>query len=211
MLSLEIGDTISIAENTEFKAGYGDSGSKNTKIGQLQMVYLFLSLEDKISNEGLEKLHNLVSKMKLSKEDEDSIIETSEKILSKSFDKDDRFDVIYEGIIGIVESYFRWADKKAEQKQALWLLINSAYCDGNYTFDKKRLLRTIMRKFNIDNSVLAEMEDTAETLLDLENHRTWIKKASAEYGYDYIDSVIKELDKNKVELANNISLVMSIG
>jgi hypothetical protein len=149
--------------------------------------------------------------MKLSKEDIDSSIEECENILAKSFDAEDRFDVVLKAIINIGDSTFGWISRDAERIQCLWLLVNCAYYDGKYSSDEKRLLRNISRDWEIrDNvAVLSEMEDTAETLLDLVKYKEWIQTTN--YPYKHIDGVVKELDKNQQELAHNISLLMSIG
>jgi hypothetical protein len=188
-----------------------DSKSVYTRRAQLKIVYLFLSLEEKISNDDLEKLTQFASQMKLSKEDVDYFIKECEDILSKSFDLEDRFDVVRKAIFDIGNSSFDLNGKEAERIQCLWLLVNCAYYDGKYSLNERKLLRNISREWKIrDNvTVLSEMEDTAETILDLVDHKKWIKTTN--YSYDYIDGVVKELDKNQQELAANISLMMSIG
>jgi hypothetical protein len=188
-----------------------DSKSRETKIGQLKIVYFFLSLEEKISDDGLERLNQLASQMKLSKEDIDSSVEECESTLSQSFDAEDRFDVVRKAIIDTGDSLFGWISKDAEKIQCLWLLVNCAYYDGKYSLNERRLLRNISREWEIkDNvTVLLEMENTAETFFDLIKHKEWIKTTN--YPYNYIDGVVKELDKNQQELTNNISLLMSIG
>jgi len=181
-------------------------GSIGTRIDQVKSVYLFMSLEGEISKDNEVRIKELANDLKLSISEFPSIVRACENIIGLSFDNDDRFDTILEHLVK-----FGKEKSESEKVQILWLLVNCAFYDGEYNQNKKRFLRKLSRLWEIENNVviLSEMEDTAETLLDLEKHKEWIKTTN--YPYDYTHSVVEELDKNKQELANNISLLVSIG
>jgi hypothetical protein len=175
----------------------------------LKVAYFFLSVERPISETDIKKIDELGSTVEGYDGIRKSLFNECEKVLSQSFDDTDRFDVIMEGILKTGNASFAGLPKEAEQKRCLWILVNLALYDGVYSETEKKLIRSLMRKWEIDKSILIEMEDSAETLIEVDKHRSWIKTTN--YPYDYVDSVVKEMDKNQHELANNISLLMSIG
>ena len=179
---------------------------QKTKTDQLKMVYLFMSIEDKINQENMDQINLLAKDMILSADNVKSAIDACEGILGKAFDKDDRFDLILKNIYD-----FGKGKIEAEKRQTLWMLVNCAFKDGEYSSNERRMLRNLTRDWEIEDNVtvLTEMEDTAEALLALEKHKEWIKTTN--YSYEHIHSVVEELDKNKQELAENISLLASIG
>jgi len=176
------------------------------KEGQVKMVYLFMSLDGGINEENLVRFNQLTNEMEILGDSREKVIVECEKILGKTFDKEDRIGLIYQSI-------FNWgkSNKETEKIQSLWLLVDSAFFGGIYTSDEKRILRNLSRDWEIEDNVavLLEMEDTAETILELEKHREWLKTTN--YPYDYIRSYDDELEKNKKELVENISLIVCIG
>jgi hypothetical protein len=175
----------------------------------LKIAYFFLSVDRPINETDIKKIDELGNGIEEYAKIKEAIFGECDKALSQSFDDDDRFDVVLEGILKAEKtSSVGWVEK-AVQKKCLWVLVNLAFYDGSYTENEKRLIRSLMRKWEIDKSILVEMEDSAETLVDLDRHRTWIKTTN--YPYEHLDAVVKELDKNQHELVNNISLLMSIG
>jgi hypothetical protein len=175
----------------------------------LKAAYFFLSLDRPISEADIKKIDELGSNVEGYSGIKKSIFNECEKILSRSLDDNDRFDVIMEEILKTGNASFVDLPKEAGQKRCLWILVNLALYDGMYSENEKKIIRSLMRKWEIDKSILIEMEDSAETLVEVDKNRSWIKTTN--YPYDYVDSVVKEMDKNQHELTNNISLLMSIG
>jgi hypothetical protein len=168
--------------------------------GKLKIIYLFLSLEKTIDSRGIEKFKEAGKVFDGFDDAKEEIIKDCNSLIAQSFDNEDRFDVISEGICKIAELCFY--SNSSIQKECLWSLVNLAFYDGDYSDTERKLLRTLMRKWGIDKSVLLEMEDTAETLVALDTHRNWIK--STHYSYDYINSIVIELDKNQDEITKNL-------
>jgi hypothetical protein len=197
-------------------AGKVRIGGEEDMLPVLKVAYLFLSLDNKVDKTALRKIDELGNDMDNYSDKKDKIIGECEDLISQSFDSTDRYDVIFEGINKIVgnssnQPFGLLGHPKdyVDKKQCLWILVNLAYFDGSYTDSERKLIRALVRKWEIDKSILIEMEDTAETLIELNKHKTWIKTTN--YPYDYVAGVIKEMDKNQEELSSNISLLMSIG
>jgi hypothetical protein len=179
---------------------------------KLKIAYLFLAIDGQTDEALLSNFDLLGQKFDDFASARGKIIRWGKQSLTQSIDGKDRDDVISEKIIKLADpqpySYpVHFAKDKAECKQCLWMLVNLAWHDGGCSDKKKKLLRTLMRKWNIDKSVLLEMEDTAETLSILDHYRTWVKTTEEPYGF--IDAVVKELDKNQQEIAENIADLVS--
>jgi len=180
--------------------------SEKSRIDQLKMVYLLMSIGGDISHDDLECIKQLAKDMDLPKDILWSTIDECKEILGKFFDEDRRQNLVYENIYSLGKE-----KNKSERVLSLWLLVDTAFYDEEYSKEEKRLIRKLAGNWEIKDhdSIIIEMEDTADALLDLEKYKEWIKTAN--YPYDYTNSVVEELDKNKQELANNIALIASIG
>jgi hypothetical protein len=175
--------------------------------GKQKICYLFLSLDEPMTKANLLKFTLMGENFSGFKESKEAIIAECNRVISKSIDSDDRYDAISEGIEKIVDSMY---PNNVEKKQLLWMLETLAWYDGTCTANEKKLIRTLMRKWeDIDSSVLIEMEDAAETLVAVDNYRSWIQTTSE--SYSVIDSVIKELDKNQKEIGDNIAYTINLG
>jgi hypothetical protein len=198
-------------------------------VGLFKIAYLFLSLEGEIDKEGLKKFDMLGEKYSNWDAERGDIIGQCKKILSEVPGQANRLLSILGEInevahTSLTESpllpiigglglgfglYNLGKPSQSKRKNCLWVLVNLAFYDNQYTANEKQLISNLALKWSIDKSVLSEMEDTAETLIDLDNHRTWIK--TTKDSYDYINSVVTELDKNQNELTKNLSEIINIG
>lgn len=75
-------------------------------------------------------------------------------------------DDIEQNIADMIDgTYFDYEEKVS----LVWLLVNMAYADGNCDDTEKDLLQYVFDEAEIeDESILMELEDTAETLLAIE-------------------------------------------
>lgn len=194
---------------------------------KLKICYLFLSLEEPMTEANLLKFTQMGENFSGFEESKDAIIAECNQVIDESSDSDERYDVVIARKINkLVDSMFDYSSggmftaivaagfgnktmtRETEQKQLLWMLESLAWYDGKCTANEKRIIRDFMSKWGIDKSVLLEMEDTAETLFMLDNYRTWIKTTGE--SYDYVNSVIQELDKNQKDISDNIAYTINL-
>jgi hypothetical protein len=171
-----------------------------------KICHLFLSLDEPMTDANLLKFTQMGENFSGFKESKDAIIGECNRVVGQSIDGDDRYDVISDGINKIVDSMYM---NDPEKKQLLWMLESLAWYDGKCTAGEKKFIRTLARKWEMDKSLLFEMEDTAETLVALDNYRNWIRTTGE--SYDFINSVIQELDKNQKEIGDNIAYTINLG
>jgi hypothetical protein len=173
-----------------------------------KICYLFLSLDEPMTEAHLLKFTKMGENFSGFTESKDGIIAECNRVIGKSIDSDDRYDVISEEIIKIADLLYIPGQFVKEKKQRLWMLETIAWYDGTCTVNEKKLIRALMRKWEIDPSVLVEMEDTAETLVALDNYRNWIQTKEP---YLFVDSVVKALDKNQTEIGGHIAYTINLG
>ena len=181
-------------------------GSIDTKIDQLKMIIFFTSIEEDNWQNNLPRIKQLAEDMNLSKKDIDSTIEYCEKSITETINKD--------FLPGVLRSKITDLGKEKEnifKIQSLWLLVNCAYYEGICSTRKKEVLINLTIDWSLPNAdtLLLEMEETVVTLTDIKKYKEWIK--STNYPYDYIHSIVAELEKSEQELAQNITLIASIG
>jgi hypothetical protein len=180
---------------------------------KLKIAYLFLSLGAgcPISDNNCTRFDQLGQNYTGFSDNRRSIISKCNEIINRAIDQNDLYDVISEGIVEQANYSFNTfdSDYDVNTKQCLWLLVNLAFHDGTYTDNEKKIIRSLMRKWNIDKSILLEMEETAETLFDLDKYRYWMETRNEPYSV--IKSYVQELDKNQNELSSNISDLINVG
>lgn len=94
------------------------------------------------------------------------------------------------------------------QANLLWTLINLGYADKTYTLSERKVVRHLARIWNINKNLVAEFEDTADTILLLTNQQTWLKTESG-WGYDKINERLKEIDKQVELMSKNLETSIS--
>ncbi|MCM1128365.1 MAG: TerB family tellurite resistance protein [Alistipes senegalensis] len=94
-----------------------------------------------------------------------------------------------------------------EQKRyLLWILVNIAYADGEYAAAERELLRYAAKEMEMDESLVLEMEDSAETLLALKEKEKWM--AGRKTGQANLEKNIK---KDWDDVTNSIHALVLIG
>lgn len=111
----------------------------------------------------------------------ESIVSECKAQLGKVIDSGDYYDVVQEGVEEAILLRDATADSFVTPKLLVWDLLTIAYSDENYDESERRLLKYIVRKFNIDSSLFLEMENTLQTLMDIEREINWIKTTSRPY------------------------------
>lgn len=57
---------------------------------------------------------------------------------------------------------------------ALWTLLNLAYADGKYSEPEKEVIQHLIKRWNTDPRVVAELNDTLDTISLLTQQKIWL-------------------------------------
>ncbi len=123
------------------------------------------------------------------------IISECKAQMDKVIDPEDYYDVIQDGVEEAILIPDTTADSFITPKLLVWDLLTIAYSDEKYDEKERKLLKYIVRKFNIDAAIFLEMENTLQTLMDLEKELNWIKTTNKPYLT--IEAHVNELQDRK--------------
>ena len=101
--------------------------------------------------------------------------------LSKVIDQEDYYDVVQDGVEEAILIPDKTTDSFITPKLLVWNLLTLAYSDEKYDDLERKLIKYIVRKFNIDSTVFLEMENSLVTLMDIEKETNWIKTTNKPY------------------------------
>jgi hypothetical protein len=188
--------------------------------------YLFMSIDKKPDPDRIVRLDDLfgLSEDACTDEDEtaieekrearDAITNECDKFLS-SLDTSDRYDIVADVIDKFIDnedslncvigSSYRTFDgtgcsgKLSGAPYILWDLVCLVIEDADYnTGNKKRLLKHLMRKWDIEASVLPKLETAARAFTSIEKEREKLKASDAPYRE--VTEALTTLDEREAEL-----------
>ena len=161
---------------------------------------VFHSEEEKFDEIGLQMDPNFA-------EHKEQIVSVCKAQLDKVIDSDDYYDVVQDGVEEAILIPNPSADSFITPKLLVWDLLTIAYSDEQYNEKERRLLKYIVRKFNIDSTIFIEMESSLQTLMDIEKETNWIKTTNRPYLT--IEAQVNELaDRRNVIFESVKDLIM---
>jgi hypothetical protein len=144
----------------------------------------------------------------------DAVVRECEKFLENLRD-DERYDVIQDEIDRFIEgedghnlqcaiggsyrtfSTFGGQNRLDGGNYRLWDLVKLAVFDDDYEGNKKRLLKHLARKWNLDGTVLPALEDAAKTLTAVARERREL--AESDRPFREVKSLLLELETREQE------------
>ena len=161
---------------------------------------VFHSEEEKFDEIGLQMDPNFA-------EHKEQIVSACKAQLDKVIDSEDYYDVVQDGVEEAILIPNQSADSFITPKLLVWDLLTIAYSDEKYDEKERRLLKYIVRKFNIDSTIFLEMESSLQTLMDIEKETNWIKTTNRPYLT--IEAQVNELaDRRNVIFESVKDLIM---
>lgn len=177
---------------------------------QLKIFNLFLMADGRIAAGEKEKLNAIYDAMKVEQREREKIEKDCEEVLYEALHVDGTDDNA-EHIIRIIKkpySFFHIGldEKRSEQVNTIWNLINLGYSDNNYSVPEKKIVDALSEFWLIDKKVVEELEDSAETLVTLYSQREWIKTTNK--SYDEIHRFIENIENDINQVSRNIELAI---
>jgi hypothetical protein len=107
------------------------------------------------------------------------------------------FDSGYSALLQVYSAFGR-CDKLEGGNCRLWDLVRLVVFDGDYNGNKRRLLKHLARKWDIDGSVLPRMEDAAKTLAAIERERRELSESDRPFRE--VTALLLELETREKEI-----------
>lgn len=189
--------------------------SDGEKLKQMKIYYLFMHADGESSLPEKHYLDDILAKSDLPTESArefQAYCKQTASVLSAETSKS-----VIEKIDGILGekstrprglSFFETLDcDKILQAQTIWTLINLGYADSEYSEAEKRVVDHLVQRWSLDPVLVAEFNDTADTILALTLQKEWVRK-TARPSAD-IDLMIQELDQNIASMLVNVEISIS--
>ena len=184
------------------------------KLQQLKICFLFMHADGESSPSVTKYLNNIVSKGNLSKESLQEFQAFCGQMTLKMSTGNSKTviseidELLGEKRSGLLSFAFGSIDgSKTMQAQTIWTLINLGYADSEYSEPEKQVVDHLIKRWEMDQILVAEFNDTANTILALTLQKQWVQNTSKPY--TDINNIIQELDRNIASMFANVETSIS--
>lgn len=184
------------------------------KLQQLKICFLFMHADGESSPSETKYLNNIVSKGNLSKESLQEFQAFCGQMTLKMSTGNSKTviseidELLGEKRSGLLSFAFGSIDgSKTMQAQTIWTLINLGYADSEYSEPEKQVVDHLIKRWEMDQILVAEFNDTANTILALTLQKQWVQNTSKPY--TDINNIIQELDRNIASMFANVETSIS--
>lgn len=158
---------------------YKHYDSPFTNEGKAALVYLFLHINGKPSSEAVENYYEVCKVLEIS-ETERKLAEESVSHLNLDQSTDNTMVVVKKLPLYIVSRKRRYFEsdevfEASEKAQMIWLLINLAYADDEYSWPEKKAIKYLAQYWRMSDVVVKSLEDSAETLNKLYEQKAYLE------------------------------------
>lgn len=181
---------------------------------QLKIYYLFMLADGKCSMDEKAKFTALCKSMGIDDDDQKEVVDSCEHSIQVS-ENDNSAKVIVEiskllANEGNRNMYFSSGSlnqNKNMQVETIWRLINLGYADVEYSEAERKVVSFLSAYWGIDALTLADLNDTADTVLALTRQKEWLKTTNKPY--DVVSENIAEIDAAISRMAKNVEILIS--
>ena len=181
--------------------------SETEKLQQLKICSLFMYADGESSPSEVKYLDDIIAKGNLPK----AVIEDFYTFCGKISLKlpTGTAKAVISEIDELLREIGPWGinESKTMQAQTIWTLINLGYADSEYSEAEKTVVKHLVKRWEMDPALVAELNDTAETILALTLQKEWIQTTSKPY--TVIHGIIQELERNLASMFANVEISIS--
>jgi len=148
----------------------------------MKVFYYLMAVDGEIFHNEEDKFDEIGAQL-----DPDFLIHREEIInecrlqLNKVIDAGDYYDVVQDGVEEAILIPDESKNGFITPKLLVWDLLTIAHSDEQYDEKERKLIKYIVRKLNVDATIFLEMENTIQTLSDIERETNWIKTTNRPY------------------------------
>ena len=185
-----------VSENSKSNAHGEEKPEMISAKSAVQIIYYLMSADGRIRSEEEENFDLIGRELYPKYQDtRDAIIHECQAQLNKVIDPEDYAEVLGEGIDLALDQSRSDEETCISPKLLLWDLLTVAYSDHQYDEAERRVIKSIVRKMNIDKTVFLEMESSIMTIMEVEREIAWLK--TTDKPYLTIEAMINKLTERK--------------
>lgn len=164
-----------------------------------KFIAIIKESNDSISDMGKEEI----------REELDEFVEMCNQRLETAIDEDEYFEVIKERIDEIKDESARdWSSYDSiEASGLIWNLLSIAVSDKEYSEVEKKLIRYMVRKFQVDKTVYLEMENAMKAIQDINKEIDFLKQSDKPY--TLIESMIGTLSERQKVIFDSVKVLIT--
>lgn len=172
------------------------------EVKQVEMdkfIAILKESDDSISDMGKEAI----------REELDKFVEMCNQRLETAIDEDEYFEIIKERIDEMMDEAVRdWSSYDSiEASGLIWNLLCIAASDKEYSEIEKKLIRYIVRKFQVDKTVYLEMENAMKAIQDISKEIDYLKRSDKPYMM--IESMIGTLSERQTVIFESVKVLIT--
>lgn len=178
---------------------------ENNTTEEGKLYYLFMMADGEVAYSE-EKIFNQICKeLEIESETKEKIIENCKDKVKES---KDLFSVIVREKID-EEAGSNWFGLRDASSLAriIWNLIDLGYADSTYSDEEKKIVNYLVNKWSVDEEILQEFVDTADTMLALSKQKEWLLSVFPK-GLER-DKKEKQMDEQIKEMLEDVKLTIS--
>lgn len=174
--------------------------------GALKIIYYLMAVDKEIKDMELEEFISIGEEMDVhfAQYKDRLIAELNQEI--QQFEIEDFDDGLHDLTRDTLKETVNHKDATIPIKLLLWDIIAIIYRDEEVRIEEKKLLHYVSKQLSIEKSVVLEMENTAKTMIVLENEKNWLKSTNQQFLI--IENGLKELTKRQAALMQGIQALV---
>lgn len=185
---------------------------ETTESLMLKIYYLYMLVDGACTENELTRFHEICDAMEVTDDIKKEVIDYGNSIIDDEESNREGAvirtinELLSESGMNSYSAYSLNHDKKTQAK-VIWTFINLGYSDNEYSKSEKTVVSYFAYTWEVENTIIKEMLDTAETILVLIRQKEWLKTTNKPY--DVIHSGIANIDNKIGQLFGNIEIVIS--
>ena len=130
----------------------------------------------------------------------DEIIDECEKQMKTIIDDEDYYEVILEGVDKILSAQIGDIERGVSVRLLIWNMLVIAFSNKNYSSFERKLIKHIVRVWNMDRTVFLEMEQIIKTHADIMAELEYTNQSNRPYSE--VRPIVDELERRQKVVLN---------
>ena len=130
----------------------------------------------------------------------DEIIDECEKQMKAIIDDEDYYEVILEGVDKALSAQIGESENGVSVRFLIWNMLVIAFSNKNYSSFERKLIKHIVRVWNMDRTVFLEMEQIIKTHADIMAELEYTNQSNRPYSE--VRPIVDELERRQKVVLN---------
>ena len=166
----------------------------------LKIIYFLMAADRLVDQEEMEKFDAIGRDLDPAFDEHKSDFAAfCQNEILKADEEEDYFDNIRDCIADAVRNSESAVNGTVHKTLLVWNLLATAYSDGDYSDEERKLIRFVGRRLEIDKAIIAELESAINTLVAIEKEKTFLRESDRRY---------TEVEAHMNELEDRVNVIM---